>query len=122
LTWAVYRALVKRRNLRQSHAMMIWIRRIVIALVILYAVITAIVFFAQRSFFYLPPNDYHEPPAFMTEIKTKSGVIGWYSPAKDGRPTVMVFHGNASYMDTNLHIYRDLQAAGYGVWAVGYSG
>ena len=99
-----------------------WVRRILIALVFLYLGIAAAAFFAQRKFIYFPPNDYHTPPANMTEIKTESGLIGWYSPARDGRPTVMVFHGNASYMDTNLYIYRDLQAAGYGVWAVGYSG
>jgi len=34
----------------------------------------------------------------------------------------MVFHGNASSIDSNLHIFRDLQAAGYGVWSVGYPG
>lgn len=99
-----------------------WVRRILIALILIYVVITAVAFFAQRSFIYFPPNTYHAPPDNMAEIKTKSGLIGWYSPAKDNRPTVMVFHGNASYMDTNLYIYRDLQAAGYGVWAVGYSG
>lgn len=102
--------------------MMKWVRKILIALLLLYVGITAAAFFAQRNFIYFPPNDYHAPPANMTEIKTKSGMMGWYSPAQEGRPTVMVFHGNASYMDTNLYIFRDLQAAGYGVWAVGYSG
>jgi len=91
--------------------MMKWVRRILITLVLLYIGVTAAAFFAQRKFIYFPPNGYHAPPANMTEIKTESGMIGWYSPAKDGRPTVMVFHGNASYMDTNLYIYRDLQAA-----------
>jgi len=102
--------------------MMIWTRRILIAIILTYVVITAVAYFAQRNFIYFPPNDYHAPPDNMTVIKTKSGQIGWYSAAKEGRPTVMAFHGNASYMDTNLYIYRDLQAAGYGVWVVGYSG
>jgi len=102
--------------------MMIWFRRIFIAFSILYVTLSAVVFFAQRKFLYYPPNDYHEPPANMTEVHTKSGTLGWYSPARNGQPTVMIFHGNASYMDTNLYIFRDLQAAGYGVWVVGYSG
>jgi len=34
----------------------------------------------------------------------------------------MVFHGNASAIYSNLHIFRDLQAEGYGVWSVGYPG
>ena len=102
--------------------MMKWVRRILITLILLYLGVLAAAFFAQRNFIYFPPNNYHAPPANMAEIKTPSGMTGWYSAAHDGRPTVMVFHGNASYMDTNLYIFRDLQAAGYGVWAVGYSG
>ena len=102
--------------------MMKWVRRILITLILLYLGVLAAAFFAQRNFIYFPPNNYHVPPETMAEIKTESGLVGWYSAAKHDRPTVMVFHGNASYMDSNLYIYQDLQAAGYGVWAVGYAG
>ncbi|MEP3655757.1 MAG: alpha/beta hydrolase [Litorimonas sp.] len=102
--------------------MMIWIHRIVFAAIIFYVALAALAFFVQRKILYFPPNFYHPPPAQMTEIRTASGALGWYSPAENNRPTVMVFHGNASSIDSNMHIFRDLQSAGYGVWSVGYPG
>lgn len=105
-----------------SYAMMNWIKRITLAGLLLYVVVAAAAFFGQRKALYFPPNMYHTPPADMTEIRTRAGHLGWHSPAKPGRPTVMVFHGNASSIDSNLHIFRDLQAQGYGVWSAGYPG
>jgi len=102
--------------------MMIWLQRILMGVLLLYLVFAAIVYFAQRKVLYFPPDLYHTPPADMSEVRTASGHLGWYAPAKDNHPTVMVFHGNASSIDSNLHIFRDLQRAGYGVWSVGYPG
>ncbi len=102
--------------------MMIWIQRILLGVLLLYLVVTALAYFAQRKAIYFPPDFYHSPPADMTEIRTASGHLGWYVPAQEGRATVMVFHGNASSIDSNMHIFRDLQRAGYGVWSVGYPG
>ena len=102
--------------------MMIWVIRICLAALLLYLIVAMLVFFAQRKILYFPPGLYHSPPAGMVEVRTESGHLGWYSPAQDARPTIMVFHGNASSIDSNLHIFRDLQAAGYGVWSVGYPG
>ena len=101
---------------------MIWIHRIIFAAILIYAVIAALAFFAQRKILYFPPNFYNSPPADMMEVRTESGGLGWYSPAQAKRPTVMVFHGNASSIDSNMHIFRELKAAGYGVWSVGYPG
>ena len=115
-------ALVKRGIFRQGFIMKIWIRRFVYIAVLFYAAILAAVFFAQRQFLYFPPNFYHAPPAGWTEVKTPSGILGWHSPAQNGKPTVMVFHGTGSSIDSNLHIFRDLQAEGYGVWSAGYPG
>jgi len=101
---------------------MIWLQRILLSILLLYVTFSAIVYFAQRKVLYFPPEIYHTPPAEMSEVRTASGHLGWYAPAKEGHPTVMVFHGNASSIDSNLHIFRDLQRAGYGVWSVGYPG
>lgn len=101
---------------------MIWIHRIILTGLLLYTILVVIAFFAQRKFIYFPPALYHPPPAEMAEVRTAVGGLGWYSPAQTGRPTVMVFHGNASSIDSNMHIFRDLLAAGYGVWSVGYPG
>ncbi len=101
---------------------MIWIIRICIAALLLYLAVAVTAYFAQRKILYFPPALYHPPPAEMVEIRTESGYLGWYSQAKDDRPTIMVFHGNASSIDSNMHIFRDLQATGFGVWSVGYPG
>lgn len=99
-----------------------WIHRIVFLAITVYVAFAAVAFFAQRKALYFPPNYYHAPPAGFVEIRTDSNFLGWYSPAKNTQRTVMVFHGNASSIDSNLHIFRDLKAAGYGVWSVGYPG
>ena len=101
---------------------MIWIHRIIFAAIALYAINAALAFFAQRKILYFPPNFYNPPPAEMMEVRTESGGLGWYSAAQANQPTVMVFHGNASSIDSNMHIFRELQTVGYGVWSVGYPG
>ena len=99
-----------------------WIHRIVFLIITIYVTLGAAVFSIQRNMLYFPPNVLYSPPEDMTEIRTEANSLGWYHPAKDNLPTVMVFHGNASSIDSNLHIFRDLQRAGYGVWSVGYPG
>ena len=99
-----------------------WIHRVTFFAIALYVALAAIAFFAQRKMLYFPPNVLYSPPENISEIRTEANNLGWYSPAKDNLPTVMIFHGNASAIDSNLHIFRDLQNAGYGVWSVGYPG
>ena len=106
----------------QSILNMNWIHRIVFFLITIYVALAAIAFFNQRKMLYFPSNVLYSPPQGITEIKTEANSLALYSPAKDNLPTVMVFHGNASAIDSNLHIFRDLQRAGYGVWSVGYPG
>jgi len=102
--------------------MLIWTKRIALTALLLYLGAAAFAYIIQRKALYFPPDYYHSPPAEMAEIRTASGGVGWHSPAAEGRPTVMVFHGNASSIDSNLHIFRALQAEGFGVWSVGYPG
>jgi pimeloyl-ACP methyl ester carboxylesterase len=101
---------------------MIWIVRTLFALLAVYLAFATLVFVGQRKMIYFPPNHYEAPPAGFSEITTTDGAIGWHVPALDGKPTVMVFHGNASAIDNNMHIFRELVSAGYGVWSVGYPG
>ncbi len=102
--------------------MTLWARRFIFIAVILYVGLAMMIALAQRKLIYFPADYYAPPPQEFSEVKGPNGILGWYSPAKDGQPTVMVFHGNASSIDSNMHIFRDLQAAGYGVWSVGYPG
>lgn len=101
---------------------MIWVTRLLLAALAVYMIIMAAAFFAQRKIIYFPPNHYAPPPAGFAETRAADGTLAWYSPAKDSLPTVMVFHGNASAIDSNMHIFRDLHSNGYGIWSVGYPG
>lgn len=101
---------------------MIWIYRTLLAGLAIYLAFAAAVFFAQRKMIYFPPDTYAPPPAGFVEVQAADGTMGWHAPAQDTRPTVMVFHGNASAIDGNMHIFNDLMSAGYGVWSVGYPG
>ncbi len=102
--------------------MLNWIPKVILSAIALYLILIIIAFFAQRRLIYFPPDYYQPPPDGWTEVRTKSGYLGWHSPPQAGKPTVMVFHGNASSIDSNMHIFRDLQNGGYGVWSVGYPG
>ncbi len=101
---------------------MTWITRTLISLLLIYIGIMVVAFLAQRKLMYFPSDVYVEPPAGWVEITGAAGTLGWHSAAQEGQPTVMVFHGNASTIASNIHIFQDLQAAGYGVWSVGYPG
>lgn len=106
----------------QVHSYMIWLRRIFFFVLVIYLVILATAFLMQRKLIYFPNGFYAPPPPYMTEVIANDGSMGWHAPASEGQLTVMVFHGNASAIDSNMHIFRDLQSAGYGVWSVGYPG
>ncbi len=104
---------------------MTWLKRIVLAALMLYLLLGAAVFSFQRKLLYFPPSLYLTPTAVgvpeMKEIRGGSG--GWYAPPKESNgKVVMVFHGNGSAVYSNHDIFRDLMNAGYGVWSVGYPG
>jgi len=102
----------------------------------LYAALCTVVVMKQRSFLYFPPTHYITPEAAnisMREIKSQtvkypdgreqSASIFWYAaPRNDRLPVIMFFHGNASAVYSNRHIFSDLMAQGYGVLSVGYPG
>ena len=95
-----------------------------------YLALTAIVFFAQRSFQYIPPDIYVTPQeagaSNFEEISFETyGVktMAWYAPPQnDSAPVIMFFHGNGSAVYSNAHIFKDLIAQGYGVVSVAYPG
>ena len=100
-----------------------------LAALTLYLIAAAAVFLLQRKLLYFPPNLYLAPVAVgvdMDEMEYTHDhvtVTGWYGrPAESGHKVVMVFHGNGSAVFSNHDIFRDLMAAGYGVWSVGYPG
>ncbi|MGB6229898.1 MAG: alpha/beta fold hydrolase [Litorimonas sp.] len=107
-----------------------WLRRILVALILFYAGLCALLFLAQRSFLFPAPRAYVSPAEigadFMTEIDvdTPAGTVTawWVPPSSPDGEIVMVFHGNGSAAYSNTDIFRDLAEAGHGVWSVGYPG
>ena len=49
-------------------------------------------------------------------------LVAWYFPAKDGRPLILYFHGNAGALIDRVPRFRMLTARGYGLLAVSYRG
>lgn len=57
-------------------------------------------------------------------VTTKDGIelMGWYTPAKPGMPTIVYFHGNADHL-VKLPDYHDtIVAQGFGVLLTSYRG
>jgi len=108
-----------------------WLKLIVLAALILYIILTAIVYTLQRQFLYYPPQLYLTPQAVglvgFEEIVLQADngdklTALWSPPESQTDKVVMFFHGNGSAVFSNHDIYRDLAANGVGVFGVGYSG
>jgi len=106
-----------------------WLKLIFLAALTLYLIAAAAVFLLQRKLLYFPPSLYLTPVAVGVEMDEveythdQVSITGWYAPPSDpDGKVVMVFHGNGSAVFSNHDIFRDLMAAGYGVWSVGYPG
>ncbi|MDJ0514019.1 MAG: alpha/beta hydrolase [Methyloceanibacter sp.] len=72
--------------------------------VAIYALICAVVYFANRAFIYFPDPARVVPAQIgLTGVKEvelvtadRVALVGWYAPAQKGKPTILYFHGNAS--------------------------
>ncbi len=104
-----------------------WVGMIAAILAVLYIGVLALIYFAQRSMLYFPPDVYLSPSAVnvpMQEIINDAvDVVSWWAPpTSDHGKVVMVFHGNGSAIYSNHDIFRDLINQGHGVLSVGYPG
>ena len=108
-----------------------WLKLILLAGLILYLILTAIVYTLQRQFLYFPPSLYLTPQAVGLDgfeeitLNTEAGdkvTAFWSPPADENDKVVMFFHGNGSAVFSNHDIYRDIAAQGIGVLGVGYPG
>jgi len=96
----------------------------------LYLICGAVLFVVQRKIMYFPPAIYLAPTgvglADIDEIylEDENGVPlrFWWSPPQSDCPVILFFHGNASAVFSNIDIYRDLIAQGYGLLGVSYPG
>ncbi len=107
----------------RHHVGMIWIQRFLLIALALYLLLVLLAYIFQRSLLYFPPDFYNPPPDWMVEIEAADGSMAWWAaPARETAPVILVFHGNASAIDSNMLIFRDLHAQGYGVMSIGYPG
>ena len=101
-----------------------------IGLVVIYGVGVGAVFFQQRSMQYHPSQALGSLASYGADefrevfFDTADGLRlkSWYAAAKDGRATVVVFHGNAGHIGGRVRIDRPYAQAGYGVLLVEYRG
>ncbi|HZY67026.1 MAG TPA: alpha/beta hydrolase [Devosia sp.] len=113
---------------------MIWLRRIVfavlIALVLAYVGAGTYMYIFQRSFQYAPEGKFLDlgetllETAEQVEIPTSGNerIRGWYAPPQAGKPVIVYFKGNASSFAEEHLRYEQFVADGYGFLAFDYRG
>ena len=72
-------------------------------LVAAYAAICALVYFGNRLFMYFP-----DPTRVIT-------LIAWHAPARDDKPTILYFHGNAANAANRASRIELIRENGFGV-------
>ncbi len=101
-----------------------------ITLVVIYGVLLVGMTVFQRKLMYKPVAEdivpaHHGLVGFEDiQIKSDDGtkLHLWYHEAKNGRPTIIYFHGNAGHLGDRAGLFAALAERGLGVAAVGYRG
>lgn len=111
---------------------MLWLRRISIGVVVAYVAIVALMYVFQRDMMYFPDQIRRVPPTYYAmlagvqevEVKTADGVkdVAWYTPAPEGRPTVLLFHGNGGSLRSQRYRLAYFRDANMGVLMLAYRG
>ncbi len=103
---------------------------ILVAIVLGYGAVLVLVFAFQRNLLYLPsrevpvPADFGVPEMAEVELTSEDGLAlkAWYLEARDGRPTVVYFQGNAGHIGHRGGKVRPYIDAGFGLLLAGYRG
>lgn len=107
------------------------LRRYLIMVLMIYIIAFGFFVIFQRAFLYFPNDTYSSPEqakvtTWYQEINAtpKDGVPlkGWYAPAKEGKPTIVFFHGNADSIRKASFIGQLYAAQGYGFVLTEYRG
>ena len=108
-----------------------WVRRILLAALLIYLAVMAFIYVKQRAFMYFP--DTSPPPAALRD----QGVRGVYlepenmdvhltalysPPPTADAPVILFFHGNGGAAYNRQAQMRDFKAWGFGLLAVEYPG
>jgi fermentation-respiration switch protein FrsA (DUF1100 family) len=101
------------------------------AVLILYLLMLAGLYMAQRNLMYFPdtsrpsPEDFGVTDYIAADVKTADSLSlsGWYfPPSKPGHPVIVMFHGNAGHIGYRAFKAPLYQAEGYGVLLAEYRG
>jgi dipeptidyl aminopeptidase/acylaminoacyl peptidase len=111
---------------------MLWLVRISIGAVSVYSGIVALTYAFQRDLMYFPDQIRRVPPSHYAmlagvrevTLKTADGlnVVAWYWPPPEGRPTVLLFHGNGGSLRSQRYRLKYFKEAGMGVLMPAYRG
>lgn len=106
------------------------LKSILLAAVVGYLAIVALMYVAQRALMYFPysqrmtPADADFPQATEVELKAADGVrvFAWTVAPKPGKPVIVYFHGNGGSLAHRVHRFRRLVDDGTGLVALSYRG
>ena len=95
-----------------------------------YVLVVVVVYVFQRSMMYHPDKTVPDPAAFglsdavvvSYSAKDNTTLQSWYHPASPGKPTVVLFHGNAGHIGDRAFKARVFIEEGLGVMLAGYRG
>lgn len=106
--------------------------RIGAAVAAVYVAIVGLMYVYQRDMMYFPEQIRHVQPSHYemlagvqeVQLKTSDGLMlyGWYWPAPEGRPTVVIFHGNGGSLRSQRYRLAHFKDAGMGVFLLAYRG
>ena len=107
-----------------------WLLRMSATVLIGYIIAVGAVFFLQRNLMYFPSGALPIPAAAgvpemeVVQFDTSDGLTltSWYGRAAPGKPTIVLFHGNAGYIASRTFKARVMLDAGYGVLLAEYRG
>jgi hypothetical protein len=109
-----------------------WLVRTLVAAIVFYGVVVGLLYVYQRELMYRPEQiarvapDYYEMLTGVQEVEltTPDGlrVYAWYAPPPEGRPTVVIFHGNGGSLRSQRYRLAHFKSANMGVFLVAYRG
>lgn len=97
-----------------------------ITLTVIYGGLVSIVYFNQRQMIYPAPPVQHGTPAGLERVTLTTPdrleLVAGYRRAREGKPTLLFFHGNGASWQSSAQVTGKLLSQGYGLLAAEYRG
>jgi hypothetical protein len=106
------------------------LKTFLLIVVVGYAALLGVMYFAQRALMYFPENIRVEPAAaglpqaeeVVIEAADHERVIAWHVAPRGDKPVVLYLHGNGGALRHRVTRFRDLTNDGTGLLALSYRG